>query len=158
LDTHQEFHPLGFDVHPIRAWRVGSSPVDLCNRRSFVQREFMSQAETIRVRADGGHKTVSLSPWLLDDIDSARWIADQVSEFINSDHHHTSQDSHLRLDFQEIERLNSAWLNELIGINRQARNRGIRVVLLNVQDSVRDVFAVTRIERMFEFSTTVETR
>ena len=108
----------------------------------------MSQVETIHVRADGGHTTVSLSPSHLEDISSAKWTAGQVHELINRDN------AHLQLDFQAIERLNSVWLNELIGINRKARNHGVRLVLLNVQESVRDVFAVTRIDRLFEFSAT----
>lgn len=116
----------------------------------------MSQVETLRVRADGGHKTVSLSPWHLQGHDTARQVAGQVSELIHSNEVEPSEESHLRIDFQEIEQLNSLWLNALIGINSQARNRGIRVVLLNVQDSVRDIFAVTRLERMFEFSSTGE--
>jgi nucleotide-binding universal stress UspA family protein len=35
----------------------------------------------------------------------------------------------------------------LIGINSQARNCGVRLVLLDVQEAVRDVFALTRLER-----------
>lgn len=117
----------------------------------------MSQVEAIQVRADGAHRTVFLSPGNLKDIDTARWTAGQVKELINSDSDLPSEDSHLQLDFQDIERLNSVWLNELIGINRKARSRGVRLVLVNVQESVRDVFSVTRIDRLFEFSSTAET-
>lgn len=116
----------------------------------------MSQVETIEIRADGGHTTVSLSPSHLNNIDSARRVAGQVRALIDSDPSPQSEDSHLQLDFQAIEHLNSAWLNELIRIKRQARSQGVRVVLLNVKESVRDVFAVTRIERLFEFSSTAE--
>jgi anti-anti-sigma factor len=116
----------------------------------------MSQTELIRVRAEGAHKTVSFSPTHLDSVDSARQVAGHVSELLNSDRSETSQHSHLNLDFKNIDRLSSAWLNALIGINSEARNRGIRVVLLDVQQSVRDIFEVTRLERMFEFSSTVE--
>jgi anti-anti-sigma factor len=116
----------------------------------------MSQTELIRVRAEGGHKTISFSPTHLDNVDSTRKIADHVSELLNSDRSETNQHSHLNLDFKNIDRLSSAWLNELIGINSEARNRGIRVVLLDVQQSVRDVFEVTRLERLFEFSSSVE--
>ena len=57
----------------------------------------------------------------------------------------------LNLDLQRVERISSAGLNELIGINSLARSRGVRLVLLDVQDSVREIFALTRLERMFEF-------
>lgn len=116
----------------------------------------MNQSELIRVRAEGAHKTISFSPAHLDSVDSAKQIAGHVSELLSSDCSETSQHSHLHLDFKNIDRINSVWLNELIGINSEARNHGIRVVLLDVQQSVRDVFEVTRLERMFEFSSSVE--
>lgn len=56
----------------------------------------------------------------------------------------------VKLDLQRIERINSTGLNKLIGMSRKARNSGVRLVLLNVQDSVRDIFVLTRLERMFE--------
>jgi len=58
----------------------------------------------------------------------------------------------LNLDLGQVERISSAGLNELIGINSAARSRGIRLVLLDVQESVREVFVLTRLERMFEFA------
>jgi len=56
----------------------------------------------------------------------------------------------VKLDLQRIERINSTGLNRLIGMSRKARNSGVRLVLLNVQDSVREIFVLTRLERMFE--------
>ena len=40
-----------------------------------------------------------------------------------------------------------------IGLNSEARSRGIFIQLLDVCPSVRDVFKLTRLERMFEFGT-----
>ena len=57
----------------------------------------------------------------------------------------------LLVDMSEIERITSEGLNELIGLNSEARARGISVQLLDVCPSVRDVFKLTRLERMFEF-------
>lgn len=85
-------------------------------------------------------------------METARQISWQLSELIGED---KSQDDHqevLNLDFKEIDWISSAALNELIGINSQARSQGVRIVLVDVQQSVRDVFALTRLERMFEFS------
>ena len=55
------------------------------------------------------------------------------------------------LDFGQIDQVSTAALSELIGINSSARSRGLRLVLLDVQEAVREVFAVTRLERLFEF-------
>lgn len=56
----------------------------------------------------------------------------------------------LTLDFQRVGWLSSQGLNELISINRLVRTRGVRLILANVQEPVRKVFALTRLERMFE--------
>ncbi len=55
------------------------------------------------------------------------------------------------LDFQWIEKITSIGLNELIKINTEARRRGVRIILGNVSKTVREIFALTRLERLFEF-------
>jgi anti-anti-sigma factor len=55
------------------------------------------------------------------------------------------------LDFQWIEKITSIGLNELIKIHTEARRRGISLILGNVPKTVRDVLALTRLERLFEF-------
>ena len=55
------------------------------------------------------------------------------------------------LDFQWIEKITSVGLNELIKINAEARRREIKVVLANVTKSVREILALTRLERLFDF-------
>ena len=57
----------------------------------------------------------------------------------------------LSVDMSDIERITSIGLNELIGLYSQSRNLGVRLVLLDVCVAVRDVFKLTRLERMFEF-------
>ena len=59
----------------------------------------------------------------------------------------------LFVDMSEIERITSEGLNELIALNSEARSRGVFMQLLDVCPSVRDVFKLTRLERMFEFGT-----
>lgn len=114
----------------------------------------MSQVELIRVSSVGSEKTVSVSPDHLNNIKTARQIAWQMGELLSSQ---ASQESdgdggRLNLNFSNIDRLNSEGLNELIGINAQARSQGVQLVLLDVQETVRQVFEVTRLERMFEFA------
>lgn len=63
----------------------------------------------------------------------------------------------LLVDMSEIERITSEGLNELIALNSEARSRGVFIQLLDVCPSVRDVFKLTRLERMFEFGTVAAT-
>ena len=58
----------------------------------------------------------------------------------------------VHMDLEHLHRISSAGLNELINMNRQSKSRGARFVLENVHESLRDVFALTRLERMFEFA------
>lgn len=58
---------------------------------------------------------------------------------------------HITLDFQWIEKITSIGLNELIKIHSEARRRGVQIILGNVPKTVRDILALTRLERLFEF-------
>ncbi len=136
----------------------------------------MSHAELFRVRVDGSEKTITFSPHHINDMTMARKIARHLGELIDNNDQSGDSDSGsievddeeqtsgnlaesfetLKLDFREIGWLGSVGLNELIGINRKARSRGIRLVLTNVQSGVRDVFELTRLERMFELWAPVE--
>jgi len=114
----------------------------------------MSQLELIRITERGTATTVSFSSEHINEIETARQIGWQLIELISNGRETNDENGLLYLDFKEIHRITSAGLNELIGINSQARSNGVRLVLVDVPPSVRDVFALTRIERMFEFSST----
>ena len=58
----------------------------------------------------------------------------------------------IELDLGQMESLTSAALNELISLNNRAKSRGVRLVLTNMADNLRDIFAITRLERMFELA------
>ncbi|WP_160168266.1 STAS domain-containing protein [Novipirellula maiorica] len=55
----------------------------------------------------------------------------------------------LKLDLGGVDRLSSVGVNELIEINRKARKMGVKLILTEVGEAVQEVFAVTRLERMF---------
>ncbi len=112
----------------------------------------MGNAQLIRVTAEGTCKMVSFSSEHINRIETARQIGWQLTELIDSDQTAIDDNDCLNLDFKNINWISSVGLNELIGINSLARSHGIRVVLVDVPQSVRDIFAITRLERMFEFS------
>lgn len=114
----------------------------------------MSHVEMIRVRADGGEKTISFSTDHLNGVNTARQLAVHIGELMDSLPTGESEDHCLKLDFTNVDRINSAALAQLIRLNSEARNLGIRFELLDVQQTVRNVFEMTRLERMFEFSST----
>jgi anti-anti-sigma factor len=109
----------------------------------------MSNSDSGNATAQGGRKTVSLGGEQLNRFGAGRAISAHLEELAAG--RTTHQVAQLHLDLKSVKGITSAGLNELIGINSQARNRGIRLVLLDVQESVREIFSLTRLERMFEF-------
>ena len=55
----------------------------------------------------------------------------------------------LKLDLGGVDCISSVGLNELISINRKARKLGVKLILTEVGETVREVFVLTRLERMF---------
>ena len=111
----------------------------------------MSQVDAIRVCDKGDHRKVFLHHDHLNDVITAPQIAGRLSELIFTHPVKADNSSQLHLDLAKVERISSVGLNHLIGINSRARNLGVTLVLLNVREAVRDIFAVTRLERTFEF-------
>ncbi len=58
----------------------------------------------------------------------------------------------VEVDFADVQSLSSANLGGLIQVNREARGLGADLVLTNVGDPVRDIFKLTRLDRMFTFA------
>lgn len=58
----------------------------------------------------------------------------------------------IELDLSAMRMITSQTLNELIKLNTRAKSCGVRLVLTNLADNLRDIFAITRLERMFELA------
>ncbi len=58
----------------------------------------------------------------------------------------------IEIDLGEMKMITSQTLNELITLNTRAKSCGVRLVLTNLADNLRDIFAITRLERMFELA------
>jgi anti-anti-sigma factor len=114
----------------------------------------MNHDDLVEVCARGNRTVVSRIQGQINDCVQADRIARHLHGLIDD----AEQDERgplqtLNLDLEQVDRLSSSAVNHLIGVNRRARSCGIRLVLINVQQSVREVFALTRLERMFELST-----
>jgi len=54
---------------------------------------------------------------------------------------------HLVLDFTNVHRINSGELGTLIGLHERLKSRGVCLTLIRMDANVREVFAVTRLDR-----------
>ena len=109
----------------------------------------MANSDSSKVEEQGESRTITLGDDQLNRFGAGREITVHLEELASEEA--TREAVQLNLDLKKVEGITSAGLNELIGIYSQARNRGIRLVLLDVQESVREIFNLTRLERMFEF-------
>lgn len=55
----------------------------------------------------------------------------------------------LRLDFANVEYLQSSVLGKLISLNKKAATSGGRLILANVRDDVHKAFTVTSLDKLF---------
>ncbi|MDG2221462.1 MAG: STAS domain-containing protein [Rubripirellula sp.] len=92
---------------------------------------------------------VTVTPEDLSTDRDSQVFAEQMQQAICEAQKHGS--SRLALDLSEVSQIRSVGLNSLIAVNSSSRCVGLSVVLLNIQASVREVFSLTRLERMFEF-------
>ena len=119
-----------------------------------------SQPKLIKIRADGGHNVIRFGQDLINEMSTARQIASQITDFLEQFFCERNFDSitagssepRVILDMSNIHFISSVGLNELISVNRQARIRGVQLVLADVNESVRNILALTRLERLFQFS------
>ncbi len=56
------------------------------------------------------------------------------------------------LDFTDISFINSAGLGSCITVHNDAKPRGAAVVLYGMDASIRDIFAMTRLDRFFKIA------
>lgn len=62
------------------------------------------------------------------------------------------QRTQLLLNFEGVEFLSSAALNKLITLQTRVKRAGGAVRICNLHPQIREVFAITRLDRMFEIA------
>jgi len=101
----------------------------------------------------GPEQTVSCSTQQLNSLKTARKLSQDLVRWMRwqteSDQPESDSVQTLKLDLGGVDRLSSVGVNELIEINRKARKLGVKLILTEVGEAVQEVFAVTRLERMF---------
>ena len=109
--------------------------------------------DLIQVFSRGTEVVVRFSSDHLNRFDTARRISMDVGELIENGICRAHPIDRVNVDFSGIDRISSAGLNGLIQMNSKGRCHGVQLVLMDVPKAVREVFAMTRLERMFEFKT-----
>lgn len=104
----------------------------------------MNQTEANRVSAEEGLETISIPADRINqpgaDADLSEWLRGAIDR---------STIRTLALDLGSVGQLGSIGLNRLIQFNRIARQRGLEVILTNVQPTVNEILTLTRLERLF---------
>ncbi len=79
----------------------------------------------------------------------ARKISSKVSDALDQPREQLVTD--VIVDLGQVTWISSAGLNELIRLQAQSRASGIHFRLRSLNEAVRDVFRITRLERIFDF-------
>ncbi|EMI21104.1 sulfate transporter/antisigma-factor antagonist STAS domain protein [Rhodopirellula maiorica SM1] len=127
---------------------LGSSPVNHSN-----QNHRDPSIEKGPCSNNGSEQTVTCSTQQLNSLKNARKLSQELVRWMRRQTESQEQSSQsvqtLKLDLGGVDRLSSVGVNELIEINRKARKMGVKLILTEVGEAVQEVFAVTRLERMF---------
>lgn len=62
----------------------------------------------------------------------------------------------LIIDLSEVEAMDSSGLGALLLAHRQLKDHNIPVIILGVQDFVKSLMSITRIDELFEYYATLE--
>lgn len=133
-----------------------SEPYTVDVRYAQKSKSRMGDSELIKVCRKGSETIVSFSAGNLNRFDSAQRIAREFGELFERGLCRSHPIDCIQIDLTGIDRITSAGLNGLIQMNSKSRNHGVRLLLANVPETIRDVFRLTRMERMFEFSSQSE--
>ncbi len=106
-----------------------------------------SVPDRVRYKTEGSHLVAEL----LDSHILTGKVASQISaSLVTALDHQGSSVRTVRIDLTQVERIGSAGLNELIGFRTRARGQGLDVELAAAQPQIREVLALTRLDRVFD--------
>ena len=103
----------------------------------------MSFNKEIIVKNGDGPVIVRLEGEL--DIFSATLFMEDIEEVLDE------YDRHLKLDFSDLEYLDSSGLGSLISILKKQQQSGNKIYIKNANERIRSLFQITKIEDKFEF-------
>ncbi|MEO1528492.1 MAG: STAS domain-containing protein [Planctomycetota bacterium] len=107
-----------------------------------------SEDSAFEIRLDGCEMILSPTALAMNEPVSVRAMTDSVDRLLNEPRPNLITD--LIVDFAQIERITSVGLNELIQLKQRVGRSGVGVKLRSVTEDVRQVFQITRLERIFD--------
>lgn len=109
----------------------------------------MSDSANIDIRIDNHQMVVVPSTKVINRRRSARHITAKVAAALAKSAPTSMTD--VVMDLSDVAWISSAGLNELIQLQAHSRASGINFRLRSTTETVREVFRITRLERIFEF-------
>ncbi|QEG01612.1 STAS domain protein [Stieleria maiorica] len=109
----------------------------------------MSSPSAVEIHFHDSSMVVSPSLKVINRRKSAGQISSRVSAELDQPRECLVTD--VVIDLGQVTWISSAGLNELIRLQAQSRASGVNLRLRSLSETVRDVFRITRLERMFEF-------
>ncbi|KAA5540012.1 STAS domain-containing protein [Roseiconus nitratireducens] len=107
----------------------------------------MTKAEQIDIRHDGRKLIILPTSGTINRSKEARKLTARIDKAIEG--RHSSPLTDLVVDLTNVSWISSAGLNALIRIRRCSTASGVSMHLSSINETVRDVFRITRLERIF---------
>ena len=78
-------------------------------------------------------------------------IGDEITQLVEQ-----SANPRVLICFENVEHLSSAALGALITVNNKIRQKGGQLRLSNIDDQIREVFEITKLDKLFQIHPDVE--
>lgn len=98
----------------------------------------------IEAEALPGRTAVAIDEHWLTELACARRLGQQLTQLIDQ-----RRPAVLQIDLARVQRLASEGLNQLIQVNCHARDQGVQLVLVNLNQPLANIFQLTRLDRLF---------
>lgn len=108
----------------------------------------MGKIQTTEIAFHGCEVVVCPATQSMSRSKSARLMSAEIDELLDQPRPDLVTD--LVMDFKNVSSVTSAGLNELIQIQKRSRASGVVMRLKSLNENLKDVFRITRLERFFE--------
>lgn len=108
----------------------------------------MSDRSLVETKDHQGHTTVRIQAQSLSEFADVSELSNELCRTIEQNEDPIDQ---VEVDFASTGQITSAGLNCLMILKSKVRRHEVDFVLCNVNSPVRDVFRLTRLERLFDF-------
>ena len=105
----------------------------------------MTQASRLMIVDDGGLTEIEFVDRNILDEANIQQIGEEIGRVLEKKGH-----PRLLINFQNVDHLSSAALGMLITLNTKVADKGGHLALTNISGQIREVFTITKLDRLFE--------